>query len=294
MKFFLLFISIGFCLNSFSQDTCFTSIKYGDNSAVGKFASVNGIKIYYEIYGEPSRQPLLLIHGNGGSINTEKCQIEHFKNKYYIIVADSRYHGKTENGSEILTYDLMAKDYNSLLNYLKIDSAYIVGQSDGGIIGLLLAMNYPKKVKKLVTTGPNIRPDSTALPGWALELDRNDLKWIDNKINQGDTSGNLVRQKSQINLMDKYPNISNKELAKIKAPVLVMAGDGDIIKLEHILEIYQNIPKAQLFIMPGATHFMLREEYSLFNQIVERFLDNPFKRPTTKELLLKPKTLTIK
>lgn len=293
MKFFMLFISIGLCLTSFSQETCFTSIKYGDNSAVGKFANVNGIKMYYETYGEPSGQPLLLIHGNGGSINGEKCQIEYFKDKYYIIVADSRFHGKTDNGSEILTYDLMAEDYNSLLNYLQIDSAYIVGQSDGGIIGLLLAMNYPKKVKKLVTTGPNIRPDSTALPEWALELDRNDLKWIDKKINQGDTSGNLVRQKSQINLMDKYPNISNKELIKIKVPVLVMAGDGDIIKLEHILEIYQNIPKAQLFIMPGATHFMLREEYSLFNQIVERFLDNPFKRPTTKELLLKPKTLTI-
>jgi pimeloyl-ACP methyl ester carboxylesterase len=287
MKFLLLFISIGLCLTCFSQDTCFTSIKYGDNSAAGKFANVNGIRMYYEIYGEPSRQPLLLIHGNGGSINAEKCQIEHFKNKYYIIVADSRFHGKTDNGSEILTYDLMAKDYNSLLNNLKIDSAYIIGQSDGGIIGLLLAISYPKKVKKLVAAGPNIRPDSTALPEWALELDRNDLKWIDKKIKQGDTSGNLVRQKSQINLMDKYPNISNKELIKIKAPVLVMAGDGDIIKLEHILEIYQNIPKAQLFIMPGATHFMLREEYLLFNQIVERFLDNPFERPTTKELLLK-------
>jgi pimeloyl-ACP methyl ester carboxylesterase len=87
--------------------------------------------------------------------------------------------------------------------------------------------------------------------------------------------------------MDKYPNINNDELTKIQAPVLVMAGDGDMIKLEHILDIYQNIPKAQLFIMPGATHFMLREEYSLFNQIVGRFLDNPFKRPTTKDLLLK-------
>lgn len=104
MKFLLLFISIGLCSTSFSQDTCFTSIKYGDNSNVGKFTNVNGIKMYYEIYGETSRQPLLLIHGNGGSISAEKCQIEHFKNKYYIIVADSRFHGKTENGSELLTY----------------------------------------------------------------------------------------------------------------------------------------------------------------------------------------------
>jgi pimeloyl-ACP methyl ester carboxylesterase len=87
--------------------------------------------------------------------------------------------------------------------------------------------------------------------------------------------------------MDKYPNISIDELAKIQAQVLIMAGDGDVIKLGHILEIYQNIPRAQLFIMPGATHFMLREEYSLFNQIAGRFLDNPFKRPRTKEQLIK-------
>ncbi|MCX6262010.1 MAG: alpha/beta hydrolase, partial [Bacteroidia bacterium] len=110
---------------------------------------------------------------------------------------------------------------------------------------------------------------------------------VEKRINSGDKSEDNIRQKSQLNLMDKYPNIKNDELAKIQAPVLIMAGDGDVIKLEHILEIYQNIPNSQLFIMPGATHFMLREEYSLFNQIAERFLNNPFKRPTTKELLLK-------
>jgi len=246
---------------------------------------VNGIRMYYETYGDPAKQPLLLIHGNGGYIYAERCQIENFKDRYYVIVADNRFHGKTENGSVELTYDLMAEDYNSLLDFLKIDSIYIIGQSDGGIIGLLIAMNYPKKVKKLVTTAPNLRVDKTTLPEWYIQLDRNDLKEVEKKIARGDTSADIFRLKSQISLMVKYPNISKKELAKIKAPVLVMAGDGDVIKLEHILDIYQNIPKAQLFIMPGATHFMLREEYSLFNQIAERFLDNPFKRPTTKEQL---------
>ncbi|HBE42095.1 MAG TPA: alpha/beta hydrolase [Bacteroidales bacterium] len=287
MKLLLLVISIGLCSISFCQDTCFVTIKYGENPDAGKYAHVNGIRMYYETYGDPANQPLLLIHGNGGYIYAERCQIEHFKDKYYVIIAESRFHGKTENGSELLTYDLMAKDYNSLLDFLKIDSVYIIGQSDGGIIGLLLAMNYPKKVKKLVTTAPNLRADTTALPEWYLELDINDLKDVENRIAQGDKSAGLVRLKAQISLMVNYPNISNNELAKIKSPVLIMAGDGDIIKLEHILDIYQNIPKAQLFIMPGATHFMLREEYSLFNQIAERFLDNPFKRPTTRELLLK-------
>jgi pimeloyl-ACP methyl ester carboxylesterase len=243
--------------------------------------------MYYETYGDISKQPLLLIHGNGGSVYAERCQIEHFKDRYYLIIADSRFHGKTDNGSEILTYDLMTKDYNALLDFLKIDSAYIIGQSDGAIIGLLLAMNYPDKVRKVVAAGANLRPDTTALQKWAVELTRKDLDEVERKIKSGDISVDLIRQRSQLNLMDKYPNIRNEELAKIQAPVLVMAGDGDIIKLEHILEIYQSIPNSQLFIMPGATHFMLREEYSLFNQIAERFLDNPFKRPTTKELLLK-------
>jgi pimeloyl-ACP methyl ester carboxylesterase len=284
---FPFFIILSISQTCFSQDTCFVTIKYGENPDTGKYAQVNGIRMYYETYGDPANQPLLLIHGNGGYIYAERCQIEHFKDKYYVIIADSRFHGKTDNGSELLTYDLMAKDYNSLLDFLKIDSTYIIGQSDGGVIGLLLAINYPQKVKKLVTTGPNLRPDSTALPLWYIELTRNEIKEIENKINKEDTSGELRREWATQNLMDKYPNITHHDLSKIKAEVLVMAGDGDIIKLEHILEIYQNIPKAQLFIMPGATHFMLREEYRLFNQIAERFLDNPFKRPTTKEMLLK-------
>lgn len=288
MKKIFISIFLYFTIHSlFSQDTCFTSIKYGSNSKVGKFAKVNGIKMYYEMYGDVAKQPLLLIHGNGGSIFSERCQIEHFKNQYRVIIADSRFQGKTEDGAEVLTYDLMAKDYNALLDYLKIDSAYIIGQSDGGIIGLLLAMNYPKKVKKLVSTAPNLRADSTALALWAIELTRNDIKKVKDQMNKGDTSQKLIRELATQNLLDTYPNINSRELSKIKVPVLVMAADADVIKLEHILEIYQNIPKAQLFIMPGATHFMLRSNYSLFNQIVGNFLNKPFTRPTTKEVILK-------
>jgi len=287
MKLLVMFVCIGLRSIAFGQDTCFVTVKYGDNPDSGHFAFLNGIRIYYETYGDRAKQPLLLIHGNGGYIYAERCQIEHFKDRYYVIIADGRFHGKSENGSEELSYDLMAEDYNSLLDFLKIDSTYIIGQSDGGIIGLILAINYPKKVKKLVTTAPNLRADTSALPEWYIKFNKNDLKGIDDKINRGKTSADLFRLRSQINLMVEYPNMNDGVLAKIQVPVLVIAGDGDIIKLEHILKIYQNIPKAQLFIMPGATHFMLREEYSLFNQIAERFLDNPFKRPTTKEQLFK-------
>lgn len=268
---------------SIAQEACYSSIEYGNNPKSGKYMNVNGINMYYETYGDISNQPLLLIHGNGGSIYSGRCQIEHFKDKYFIISADSRFHGKTDNGSKILTYDLLTEDYYMLLNQLKIDSAYIIGQSDGAIIGLLLAMNYPQKVKKLAAAGPNIKPDSTAFYDWELNLLEMTLK----SFNKDDTASSSVRYRSQINLMAKYPNFSSNELLKIQAQVLIMAGDDDAIKLEHIIDIYNHIPKAQLFIMPGATHFMLREEFALFNKILERFLDSPFKRPTTKEHFIK-------
>ena len=268
---------------TYGQAGCFSSQKYGENPNSGKYLTINGIRLYYETYGDTTKQPLLIIHGNGGSINSGRCQIEHFKKDYFIIAADSRFHGKSENGTKTLTYDLLTDDFNTLLNYLGLDSVFIIGQSDGAIIGLLLAMNYPQKVKMLAAAGPNIKPDSTAFYDWELDLLDMTLK----SFNLDDTTSLAVRQRSQVDLMAKYPNLDSDELSKIKAQVLIMAGDEDAIKLEHILDIYHHIPNAHLFIMPGATHFMLREEYALFNQMVERFFKNPFTRPTTKQHFIK-------
>jgi hypothetical protein len=88
----LIFIFLTY-LNSFGQDTCYTKFPYGINSETGQYVEINGIRMYYETYGEGVMQPLLLIHGNGGSIYSERYQIEYFKDKYFTIVADSRFHG---------------------------------------------------------------------------------------------------------------------------------------------------------------------------------------------------------
>ena len=100
-------------------------IPYGSNKAVGKYASVNGIKMYYEVYGEG--KPLVLIHGNGGSILTMGYQVQYFSKYYRCIVADSRAHGKSGVGEGRLTYEQMADDWSALLDTLKIDSAYVLG-----------------------------------------------------------------------------------------------------------------------------------------------------------------------
>ena len=262
---------------------CVTTNDYGNNKEKGNFAKINGINIYYETYGDSTKQPLLLIHGNGGSVKSGRCQIEYFKDDYFVVIADSRYQGKSENGSEELTYRLMTSDYYELLNHLNLDSVNIIGQSDGGIIGLLMAIEYPSKVNKLIAAAPNLRPDSTALHQWALNDMKSDLQKVEDKIREGDNSNELIRQKALLTKILIYPNIEIEQLKKIKAPVLLVFGDSDYMPFEHIFEIYQNIPKANLFIMPGAGHRTYRLEPEIFNLMSERFFNNPFKRPNARD-----------
>ena len=278
--FFLLlshFFSNGQLLN------CTTSINYGNNKENGKYASVNGISMYYETYGDPTKQPLLLIHGNGGSVKSAGCQIEYFKKDYFVIITDSRYHGKSGSGSEELTYRLMASDYNALLDHLKLDSVNIIGQSDGAIIGLLLAIKYPSKVHKLIAAAPNLRPDSTATYQWNIDDMKKELQEAESQLANGNNSAELLRKKALLHLMLNYPNIKTDDLRKIQAPVLVVFGDSDYMPFGHTIEIYQNIPRANLFIVPGAGHRSYRLEPEIFNLMAKRFFDNPFSRPTAKD-----------
>src|SRR5689334_12514819 len=143
---------------------------YGKNKAAGKYFDIRGFKMYCEVYGQG--KPLLIIHGNGGSINNFIYQIPYFSKKYKVIIADSRAQGKSTDKGDSLTYEMMADDYAALLDAMKIDSAYVIGWSDGGINGILMAIRHPEKVKKLAITGANLRPDTTAVPKevWDLVL----------------------------------------------------------------------------------------------------------------------------
>lgn len=250
---------------------------YGKNTAVGKFAEINGAKIYYEEYGKG--EPLLLIHGNGGNIESMGNQIDYFKSKYRVIVADNRGQGKSELKTDSLTYVQITKDIEGLVNQLKLDSISIIGWSDGGIVGLQMGISGKSKIKKIVAMGANLRPDSTAVNSWATKDVENMKKRIVSKIKEKDTSENWNLQKQLAGLLVDQPNIVTKDLSKIKAKVLIIAGDKDIIKNEHSVEIFENIPKAQLCIMPGETHFAPASNPEVFNALVNKFLSEPFKRP---------------
>ncbi|AZA93542.1 Arylesterase [Chryseobacterium nakagawai] len=249
---------------------------YGNNPKAGKYYDINGIKMYCETYGEG--QPLLLIHGNGGSIVDFSKQIPYFSKHYKVIVADSRAQGKSIDKGDALTYEMMADDYATLLQTMKIDSAFVMGWSDGGINGLLLSMRHPEKVKKLIVTGANLRPDSTAVqPDVFKRVSDNYAKFKEvfaNKKNKTDLDDMVFKLKR---LLSEQPNIDPKALKSIKVPVLVIGGDNDVIKPEHTLEIFRNIPKANLWILPNSGHATLVVYTDEFNAKADTFFKTKFR-----------------
>jgi pimeloyl-ACP methyl ester carboxylesterase len=247
-------------------------VPYGHNKAAGKYYDIRGFKMYCEVYGQG--KPLLIIHGNGGSINNFIYQIPYFSKKYKVIIADSRAQGKSADKGDSLTYEMMADDYSALLEAMKIDSAYVIGWSDGGINGLLLAIRHPEKVKKLATTGANLVPDTTAVPQQIWDMVTPTLTLLKTKTNKTEEEKKSYKL---FRLLAEQPHIPLTDLQTIKCPTLVIGGDHDVIKEEHTMLIYKNIPRAYLWILPGSGHSTPVVYKDDFNKIVDRFFSTPYR-----------------
>ena len=247
------------------------SAAYGSNAKAGKYAEFRGIKMYYEIYGKG--EPLLFIHGNGGSIKDFSNQVPYFEKNYMVILADSRAQGKCVDAGDSLSYEMMADDFDALLDALKLDSCFVVGWSDGGINGLLLAMRHPEKVKKLAITGANLWPDTTAVDpfiyAWAMKLNKDLMKTP--------SSPEMDNTRKLLRLLSYEPNIKTSQLKKITCPVLVMGGDHDVIRPEHTLLIAQSIPKSYVWIAPNAGHGIPISLFEEFNKKVGEFFKQPYR-----------------
>jgi pimeloyl-ACP methyl ester carboxylesterase len=252
----LTFISLQETLAQTSTISPLDTTLYGRNQLTGNYLDVNGIKLYYEIYGHG--EPLLMIHGNGGSINSFLYQIPYFSKSYQVIVADSRSQGKSED----------------LNDSLSIKSCYVLGWSDGGINGLLLAIRHPDKVKKLAITGANLWPDTTA-------ISVGDYMW---GLNFYDTLGKMpqtpeiIKARKLVKLDTFEPHITREQLRQIKCPTLVIGGDHDIILTEHTMLIAKSIPNAFLWILPNSSHSTLIDYKDLFNITVDDFFGNRLKK----------------
>jgi pimeloyl-ACP methyl ester carboxylesterase len=256
-------------------------VQYGSNPAAGKSFVHDGIELYYEVYG--AGDPLLLIHGNGGSIADLKAQIDHFRTRFWVIAMDSRDHGKSADSPDKITYEKMADDLAALLDHLGTEPVHVLGWSDGGTEALLLGIRHPAKVRKIAAMAANLNPSEEAFYPECTAL----LKSMIDSVPPDAAATPAGKRAIKVTRMAlEEPHIDAKTLGSITAPTLVLAADHDVVRTEHTLDIYQHIQNSQFCIFPNATHMVPYDEPAIFNGTVERFFREPFvKKDRIKDLL---------
>ena len=277
----LLWFLLGVQLTSAAQNSTCDYVNYND----GNYASVNGIRIYYKTFGE-GKQTVLLLHSAYRSMEQFCEQINTLSLKYRVIAMDTRGHGRSTDNDQPYSYTLFASDADALLGQLGINSAMVVGIGDGANTALQLAISYPKRVDKLVVAGANLTADSKAVSDNILKSVRMaSAQSLDSAVVGYYTrfSANPKAFPAFFEKMKKllltFPNMKEVELKSVQAPTLVISGDHDFILLENTIRIYRNIPKSNLFVVPGCGHYVFQRN-SMVNEYMETFLSEDFQSLT--------------
>lgn len=243
-------------------------LHYGNNAALGHYVQVQGAKLYVERYGHG--EPLLLLHGNGQSIAAFQEQIGELAKHFEVFAVDTRGQGKSQDQTTAnFTYDLFAEDMRQLLDSLHLRRVHVLGWSDGGNTALKLALKYPAYVNRLAIMGANLFPTPQAIEPDFLALLRKQLQH-ESVANPPDA--NRVRL---LRLLLQEPQMTFQELRNLAAPTLVMAGQHDLILEAHTRAIAKELPRSQLVIFRGATHYAPQEVPAAFNKEVLQFLRTP-------------------
>ena len=237
-------------------------------------APVNGIDMYYATYG--AGDPLLLIHGGLGNADIWGAQVADLMQDHLVIVADSRGHGRSTRTEEPFGYDLMASDYVALLDFLDIDSVDLVGWSDGGIIGIDIAMSHPERIDRLFAHAANITTDGVdpaveTDPVFGAYIERMSEKYAELSPTPDEFDA-FVEQ--MVNMWMTQPNWTDEEVAEITVPTAIVLGEYDeAITRSHTDHMAEVIPGAELIILPEVSHFAMLQAPDEYTAAVRAFID---------------------
>ena len=221
--------------------------------------------MHYEEKGDG--EPLVLLHGNVEDLGYFAGQMEYFRETYRVIALDTRGHGESERGTAPFTLEQFGRDLYDCLRKMETGPVHLLGFSDGGNIALAFGREHPEMVRSLILNGANLDP-------WGVKLS------VQLPIVAGYGMVSLLapflrdcrRKKEILGLMVREPHYEKADLEALTMPVLVIAGDRDMIRESHTRRIAREIKGSRLIILPGS-HFLAKENKEAFNRAVEAFLD---------------------
>lgn len=260
------------------------------------YAPVNGLEMYYEIHGarQGTDLPLVLLHGAFSSIQPDfALMLPYFAKSRQVIAIEQQGHGHTADIDRPLRYDQMAEDTVALLQHLGIAQADFFGYSFGGEVALKIAYHRPEMVRKMVAAGgvsynleglhPGMADGEQDLPPDALD----GTPWKEAYEKVAPNPKNWPTLITQINGLNRsYQSWQPEQIRSVKAPMLLIAGDSDIVRPEHVVEMFRlvgggvagdmvGLPPSQLAILPGTTHVTLVYRAEWVTSMTLEFLNAP-------------------
>lgn len=251
------------------------------------YSEVNGLKVYYEIYGQG--KPLVLIHGGGSTIQSNFGKvIPLFAKNRKVIAVELQAHGRTSDRNADLSFEQDADDIAALLKNLNIDKADFFGFSNGGTTTLQIAIRHPEITDKIIVGSALAKRDG--VPEWFWEfMKQAKLENMPEQLKTAykqvapDTSDLQVMHDRDAKRMVNFKDIPEEQIKSIKAPTLIIIADKDVITPEHALELHRQIANSELAIIPGGHGEYIGEITTLkpdFKEsdlivipLIERFLD---------------------
>jgi pimeloyl-ACP methyl ester carboxylesterase len=272
--------------SSVSKDTAVSQNIKPDESG---YAEVNGLKMYYEVYGKG--KPIVMLHGSFMNIPMNWSHIIPLLAKdRKVIVAEMQGHGRTRDIPRELSYEGMADDVSGLLNHINIDSADILGYSMGSGVAFQVAVRHPEQVRRLVVLSGTYTHD-----GWWPEVEAmfgtfTAEMFIGTPIQkQYDSLGNDPNHFSEyvkkVISIDLKPYDWFEDVKNIQAPIFMAIGDADGVRYEHALELFRTrgggqmgdlhgLPESRLAILPGTTHIGMMQKTEWLIPMITDFLDS--------------------
>jgi pimeloyl-ACP methyl ester carboxylesterase len=269
-----------------------TTLNKNLNPAEKGYADVNGLKMYYEVYG--NGKPIVLLHGSYMSIPLNWSHIIPLLAKdRKVIVMEMQGHGRTRDISRELSYEGMADDVSGLLKHLKIDSADILGYSMGGGVAFQVAVRHPEQVRRLVVLSGTYTHD-----GWWPDVEAMYATFKADMFNGtpiqkeyeslGNDPAHFPEFVKKVISIDLKPYDWSKDVKNIQAPIFMAIGDADGVRYEHALELFRakgggkmgdihGLPKCRLAIIPGTTHVGMMQRTDWLIPMITDFLDSDLK-----------------
>jgi pimeloyl-ACP methyl ester carboxylesterase len=239
-----------------------------------QYVQLGSVKTWYDEHG--SGDPLVLMHGGLVDARFFEPNLGALAERFHVYTPERRGHGHTPDVPGPITYQLMADDTIAFLEAVVGEPADLVGHSDGAFVSMLVAMQRPELVKRLVLISGGFNKSGEAMPGieWDVEQLFEFLGPSYGEVSPDGIDHFKVVATKIGEMAAVEPNLQASDLANVRQRTLVMFSDDDLMTMTHAVEMYEALPNAELAVVPGTSHFLTQEKSRLVNELVLDFLTN--------------------